>query len=137
MRDLLNGRTPIQALFLQLAADDFVWEYKLDADVHVTYLFFASHRSIHLFMLHPEVLLLDCTYKTNKFGLPLLNMVGITGVKLSFLVGCAFILSEGEEDFCWVLHYLMLHISGPPSDVVTDCDFAQLNALQHVCPSSY
>ncbi len=137
MRESLDGRTPIQALLLQFAADDFVWEYKLDTEGHVTHLFFASHRSLHLFLLYPEVLLLDCTYKTNRFGMPLLNMVGITGVKLSFLVGCAFIQSEGEEDFCWVLECLLSHISSPPGVVVTDCDFALLNALQRAFPSSH
>jgi hypothetical protein len=137
MRESLNGRTPIQALLSQLTADDFVSEFKLDAENHVTHLFFASHRALHLFMLYPEVLLLDCTYKTNRFGLPLLNMVGMSGVKLSFLVGCAFIQSEGEEDFRWVLECLLLHTNFSPGIVVTDCDFALMNALQHVFPSSY
>jgi hypothetical protein len=86
-------------LLSQFAADDFVREYQVDAIGHVTHLFFASQQSLHLFELYPEVLLLDCTYQTNRYGLPLLNMVGMTGVKLSFLVGCAFLPSESEKDF--------------------------------------
>jgi hypothetical protein len=91
MCEALRGQTSIQALLSQSAADDFVREYQLDANGHVTHLFFASRLSLHLFLLYPEVLLLDCSYQTNRYGLPLLNMVGITGVKLSFLVGCAFL----------------------------------------------
>jgi hypothetical protein len=34
-RNSLNGRTPIQALLTQFAADEIVSEYQLDADGHV------------------------------------------------------------------------------------------------------
>ncbi len=136
-RELLNGLTPIQALLSQLAADDFVWEYQLDSDRRVTHLFFAYRRSLRLYSLYPEVLLLDCTYKTNRYGLPLLNMVGMTGVKLSFLVGCAFLRSESEEDFQWALRNVATHLSVPPGVVVTDCDYALMNALEHIFPSAY
>jgi hypothetical protein len=42
MREALRGQTSIQALLSQFAADDFVQEYQLDANGHVTHLFFAS-----------------------------------------------------------------------------------------------
>ncbi len=136
-RESLNAQTPIQALLREFAADDFVHEYQLDTDGHVTHLFFASRRSLHLFLLYPEVLLLDCTYQTNRYGLPLLNMVGMTGVKLSFLVACAFLRSESEEDYRWVLERLALHIPSSPGVVVTDCDHALMNALGGVFPASF
>ncbi len=101
------------------------------------HLFFASQQSLHLFELYPEVLLLDCTYPTNRYGLPLINMVGMTGVKLSFLVGCAFLPSESEEDFDCVLEMLASHLPLSPGVVVTDCDYALMNALNSVFPSSY
>jgi hypothetical protein len=137
MRESLDGQTPIQALLSQLVADDFVWDYQLDSDQHVTHPFFASRSSLHLFSLHPEVLLLDCTYQTNRCGLSLLNMVGVTGVKISFLVGCAFLQSETEQDFRWVLEMLAMHVVSFPGVVVTDCDFALMNALAHVFPQSF
>jgi hypothetical protein len=59
-------------------------------------------------------------------------MVGMTGVKLSFLVGCAFLLSESEKDFVWVLEMLASHLPLPPGVVVTDCDYALMNALKLV-----
>ncbi len=70
----------------------------------------ASRCSLHLFALYPEVLILDCTYKINRYGLPLFNMFGMTGVKLSFLVGCAFIRLESEENFQWALRDLAKRI---------------------------
>ncbi len=137
LRESLNGRMPIEALLSQLTAEDFVLDYELDTDRHVTHLFFASRRCLYLFSLYPEVLLLDCTYQTNRYGLPLLNMVGITGVKLSFLVGSAFLQSEMEQDFRWVLEKLLLHIDSVPGVVITDCGFVLMNALATVFPQSF
>ncbi len=112
-------------------------EYRLVALGHATHLFYAYRHCLHLFTLYPEVLLLDCTYQTNRYDLPLLNMVGMTGVKLSFLVGCALLRAETEEDYGWVLEQLAMHIASPPGIVVTGCDFALMNALEHVFPLSY
>jgi histone-lysine N-methyltransferase SETD2 len=42
------------------------------------------------------VFLLDCMYKTNKFDMPLLNMVGITSTYATFNVGFAFLHAENE-----------------------------------------
>jgi hypothetical protein len=116
--------------------DDFVSEHKLDTDNHVTHLFFASRQSLDLYHCYPEVLLLDCTYNTNKYGLPLLNVVGITGINSTFLVCCAFVKSEGEDDFHWVLQKLSSYVSLSPGVVVTDCDYALMNVLNHVFPTS-
>ncbi len=44
IRESLNGRMLIQA-------DNFVWEYKLDSEDCVMQLFFASHHSLHLYLL--------------------------------------------------------------------------------------
>ncbi len=132
----LAGRTPIQSLLANFAMDDFVSEHKLDTDNHVTHLFFASRQSLDLYHCYPEVLLLDCTYNTNKYGLPLLNVVGITGINSTFLVCCAFVKSEGEDDFHWVLQKLSSYVSLSPGVVVTDCDYALMNVLNHVFPTS-
>ncbi len=126
----------MQALLSNFVDDDFVCEFQLDAEGHVTHLFFAARCSLNLFLQYFEVLLLDCTYQNNRYGLPLLNMVKMTGVKLSFLVGCAFIASKSESDFSWVLLKLELHVQSPPGVVVTDCDYALMNALAHVLPMS-
>jgi hypothetical protein len=68
MREALRGQTSIQALLSQFAADDFMWEYQLDVNGHATHLFFSSRQSLHLFLLYPEVLLLDFTYQTNHYS---------------------------------------------------------------------
>ncbi len=95
----LNGRTPILSLLTEFAPDDFVSQHMLDIENRMTHLFFASRESLWLYNLYPHVSLLDCTYKTKKYVLSLLNIVGITGVKTSLFVCCSFIPSESEANF--------------------------------------
>jgi hypothetical protein len=136
-REMLGGLIPVQFLFRQFNVNDYVWEYKTDAENPVTHLVFASHKSLSLFMSFPEVLLLDCTYQTNRFGMPLLNMVGVANVSTSFHVDFSFIESEAEDDYRWVLEQLPKHLNCTPGNVVTDCDQALSNALSYVFPDSY
>ncbi len=132
----LAGQTPIQALFSQLSANDFEWEYLTSEAGNVTHLFFAPMSSIDLVEFYPEVVLLDCTYKTNRFGLPLLNIIGITGLGTSFYLAFAFLRAEAEKDFTWALEQLAKIIPHAPNVIVTDRDLALMNALQVVFPDS-
>ena len=43
-------------------------------------LVFAHPRIAEIYKEKPDIVLMDCTYKTNKFGLPLLCFVTITRV---------------------------------------------------------
>ncbi len=99
--DALAGRTPIQALVQEFQVEDFVYAYKTDSIGHITRLFFAAHTSLSLFSRYPEVILLDCTYNTNRFHMPLLTLIGISGVDKSFYVAFASLKSDKEEDFSW------------------------------------
>jgi hypothetical protein len=58
-----------------------------------------KHRK--LFDQNPELLIVDSTYKTNRFNMPLLNMVGITPTHKSFFAGSCFLPSEIEDSFIW------------------------------------
>ena len=76
--EALGGRTSIQALIEELEEENFIWKVETDTGNHVTHLLFAARKAVALFEAYPEVLLLDCTYQTNKFKMPLLN--GLTGL---------------------------------------------------------
>lgn len=67
---------------------------------------FAHPRSLQYVKNYPEVLLLDCTYKTNKFKMPLLDIVGVDACQRSFCIAFSFLSGEEEEDFTWVLMQL-------------------------------
>jgi len=141
-RALKQGpRTTIQALIEDLQDETWYSQYQTDPNSNVVKrVFFAYQKSINLFKNFPEVLLMDCTYNTNRFNMPLYTITGITSTSRSFTIGMAFLGGEKFEEFQWVLRQLQLlyqkiHLKAPCS-IVTDCDLALMNAIKLVFPSS-
>ncbi len=75
-------------------------------DGRVTAVLFVHPDSLAYLRTYPELLLLDCTYKTNKYGMPLLDIIGVDAVQRSFCIAFAFLSSEIEEDYTWALERL-------------------------------
>ena len=59
--------------------------------------------AIKLWKANPDCLLLDCTYKTNRFNMPLLNICGVTGNNKTPQFALCFLSGEKEEDYQWAL----------------------------------
>jgi hypothetical protein len=87
--------SPSQALVTHLEAEKVAgrvfFEYRRDKGGHIAMLFVANIRSVSYLNQHPNILLLDCTYKTNKFDMPLLNILGVDNIRYSFSVGFCFL----------------------------------------------
>jgi hypothetical protein len=49
---------------------------------------------------------MDCTYKTNKYKMLLLDIVGITATNATFFVGFGFIQNEQQASYDFVLRSL-------------------------------
>ena len=130
----MAGRTSIQALTKKLSTDQFHWAVEKDYTGHITYLFFAFKESLALYYAYPEVFLLDCIYKTNKFKMPLLIIVGSTSLNTSFYVAFVFLRHEQEENFCWALQYLKAAIdtSCQSAVLVIDRDLALMNIIASI-----
>lgn len=136
-RDLREGQSSIQALVDQLNAEGFWCRVRLDLNNWLTAIFFAHPDSIAYLRCNPDVLLLDCTYKTNKHGMPLLDMVGVDACERSFCIAFAFLSGETEEDYSWALQHLKtLYQRDLPSVVLTDRCLAAINAAATWFPSS-
>ncbi|KJZ68365.1 hypothetical protein HIM_12244 [Hirsutella minnesotensis 3608] len=128
-RDLREGQSSIQALVNQLNSEGFWCQVKLDSDNRLTAIFFAHPESVAYLQCNPDVLLLDCTYKTNKYEMPLLDMVGVDSCQRSFCIAFAFLSGESEEDYSWALQHLRsLYDVDLPSVVLTDRCIAAMNA---------
>lgn len=136
-RDLREGQSSIQALVDQLHNEGFWCRIRLDPDNRLTAIFFAHPDSIEYLQCNPDVLLLDCTYKTNKHAMPLLDMVGVDSCQRSFCIAFAFLSGESEEDYSWALQHLKsLYKYELPSVVLTDRCLAAMNAAADWFPSS-
>src|SRR5207248_1722038 len=102
----LAGRSPMEALIATLDRGEFHYNYRTDVLGRVTHLFFAHPKSVELLRRYPDVLLLDCTYRTNKFKMPLLNIVGTTCLDKNFHAAFCFLAKEEEGDYVWALEQL-------------------------------
>jgi len=70
-----KGLATTDALIEDLKARNIHYEVLPD-DPFIEHLFIALPESIELALQNQDVILVDNTYKTNKFDLPLLHMVG-------------------------------------------------------------
>ncbi|XP_038693779.1 uncharacterized protein LOC119991505 [Tripterygium wilfordii] len=54
----------------------------------------------------PHVLLMDVTYKTNRFRMPLFEIMGVTSTKMTFCIAFVFSQSEKKDSYTWALNCL-------------------------------
>jgi hypothetical protein len=73
----LNGNTSIDALDETMDAQGWVHDHETDNEGHLTHLFMASKECIEYARKHPDILIIDCTYKTIRFEIPLLDIISM------------------------------------------------------------
>ncbi|POW08536.1 hypothetical protein PSTT_07447 [Puccinia striiformis] len=135
----LDGKTPVEALMCILKQSNWTWDIKVDSSGSVQRLFFAHPGSIHLARVNHHVALLDATYKTNRYKLPLLHIIGQAASNRLFSIGFCFLTYEDNENYLWAVNNLKKYIWRPqrvPKVFVTDRDTALRNALEEVFPDS-
>jgi hypothetical protein len=71
-----KGLATTDALIKDLEARHIPYVIHLDKDGFTEHLFIALPESLELARQNQDVVLVDNTYKTNKFEMPLLHMVG-------------------------------------------------------------
>ncbi|KAI5410840.1 hypothetical protein KIW84_056108 [Lathyrus oleraceus] len=139
-KEIRGPRSEIQHLFKLIEDAGYVyWSRKKDDSEVVREIFWAHPDSVKLLNIFPIVLVMDSTYKTNKYRQPLFEIVGMTSTELTFAVGFAYMESEQTENFCWVLEKLKeLFVKKDmcPQVILTDRDLALMKAIEVVFPNS-
>lgn len=132
------GRTQMQFLLSKLQENEYIYFHQKDADDCVTSLFWSNPSSVELMRAFPTILLMDCTYKTNRYRFPLMQMVGVTSTDKTFSVAQSFIMGEKQENYVWVLENLkrVMDTDRLPTVIVTDRDLALMNAIEKVFPNA-
>jgi len=138
---LVRGpRTELQPLMMLLDCDNYLqWSTCHESSNIVSDIFWTHPDAVKPLNAFNIVFLMDTTYKTNKYGLPLLEIVGVTCTSLSFSVGFAFLSSEKEENVIWTLQkfkgsLLTSHVR--PEVIVCDRDLVLMNAINIVFPKA-
>jgi hypothetical protein len=106
----------------------------------LTRLFFIHPRAVDMWKQHPNVLLLDCTYKTNRFNMPLLNICAISGNNRVTQVGLVLLSGEKKGDYRWACQQLRNVMAAcsiqEPVSIVTDRELALMDSLDTLFPES-
>ena len=138
-RDKLGGLTPIEALIKQLEGPEWACDYTTDDTGHVNELFFAYDPAIKLARTYPEVVLIDATYRTNRYNMPLLHFMGVTPLGTSFSSAFCFMAAENEIQYAKAIASFIRAIYGTSSDVkikvfLTDDESELKKALSRQLP---
>ena len=127
----------MQHLMKLLEHDQYIhWHIIKDEDV-VRDIFWCHPDSVKLVNVCNLVFLIDNTYKTNRYWLPLLDFVGVTPIEMTFSAGFAYVEGERFNNLVWALQRfrdLFLKRDALPRVIVTDRDQALMNAVKAVFP---
>lgn len=136
------GRSQVQYLLSKLKEFDyFEWHRKtLDGTDIIKDIFWAHPVSLDFLRTFPRVIILDCTYKTNRYKMPLLEIVGVTSTDLTFCIAIAYLVAEKEENYMWALERLKSVLVDSevemPSVFISDRETTLINAIGFVFPES-
>ena len=92
----LNDKSLIEGLVKASTDEAYEIELVLDDGGRVTHCFFAHSAMVELTRLNNDVLVLDFIYKTNKYRLSFLHVVGSTALHTTFSAAFDFMKNENE-----------------------------------------
>src|SRR6266536_4308048 len=113
----LNKDTPITAFFKSLDnkfnnqpnGDEFFFRYHTKNSSKtggpLTHLFITSSFHTYFLIKNPEILTIDTTYKTNKFRIPLVNIIKMISINRNFYTTNIFLAGEKKEDYDIIFSY--------------------------------
>ncbi|XP_026451376.1 uncharacterized protein LOC113351646 [Papaver somniferum] len=88
---VMEGRTKMQKLLQLLDEHHYVTSNRREDSLgRVLELFWSHPDGSRLAQCFPTILLLDCTYKTNRWGMSLFHAVGVTSTTQSFTIAYCF-----------------------------------------------
>lgn len=132
----LGTRTPVEALLDELSSDEWVFDVKKDSTNRIQHLFFAHRKQVELLHANPDILLMDCTYRTNKYRLPLLHILGCTNLQSFFSAGFCFLRTETQQDYQWAISTFIAKTRMPlPRIFISDQEDALKSAILWLLPS--
>ncbi|MBW0509154.1 hypothetical protein O181_048869 [Austropuccinia psidii MF-1] len=92
----LKCRKVTDALIETLKEETFVWSAARDTARHITSLFFTHPLAIKLLHGFPHVIIMDCTYKANKYKIPLSTLLD-SAQKIRPFLGIFFLIKDESE----------------------------------------
>lgn len=111
-RETMGGRSYTQQFLHELngipGATYTLFRHNDHPDGAIERIFWSYSECIERWRENPEILSIDCTYKVNRFNMPLCQISGSTGLNTTFPIAWCLLSSEKEPDFRWMLEQLKI-----------------------------
>ncbi|XP_062119083.1 protein FAR1-RELATED SEQUENCE 5-like [Humulus lupulus] len=113
----------------------FFYKYDVDKENRLTNLLWSDRTSQVDYQLFGDCMTFDSTYKTNRYGKPLVILLGSNNHDKMCVFGAALLDNETSTTYDWVLETFLECMGGKmPSAVLTDCCKAMNKALDNIMP---
>ena len=125
----------MQQLMMLLDRDQYIHWHRLKDDNVVRDLFWSHPDAVKLTNSCNLVFLIDSTYKTNRYKLSLLDIVGVTPTGMTFFAAFAYLEGECLNNVVWSLQQfrgLFMRVDALPRVTVTDRYFSLMNVVKTV-----
>ncbi|KAI8560152.1 hypothetical protein RHMOL_Rhmol04G0233700 [Rhododendron molle] len=138
-KEQLGGLSHIGYILNELNKKQYIYDYLTNEHTNeITDILWVHPRSLELSVNFPSVLIIDATYKSNEYRIPLLEVVGITSTMKTYSLMFAYLNNETKERLIWALDTLKRWMVGQgaalPSVIVSDRDLALLGAIEICFP---
>ncbi|KAH1254706.1 hypothetical protein GmHk_04G011086 [Glycine max] len=139
-RSSIRGtNTEMQQLMMLLERDQYIHWHRMKDENVVHDLFWSHPDAVKLTNSCNLVFLIDNTYKTNRYKLSLLDIVGVTPTGMTFFA--AYVDLEGEclNNVVWALQRfqgLFMKVDALLRVIVTNRDLSLMNAVKTVFPDA-
>jgi hypothetical protein len=105
--DYTQAKGSSTARFIEHLRDDgYIYRVKVAADNTLEALFFCKPDDVQKARLYGQMVIIDATYKTNKFRLPLVNIVTVDNNLRTVRIALCFVTSEQTPSYIWVVQKL-------------------------------
>ncbi|XP_057808414.1 protein FAR1-RELATED SEQUENCE 5-like [Salvia miltiorrhiza] len=113
-----------------LSDPSFYWKVKVTDDGKLQNLFFRDSRCLTDYQHFGDVIFVDATYKTNKYDLICVPIVGINHHRMNVMFAIAFLSNEKTESYEWLFStFLESMYHREPSIIFSDQDQALMNGV--------
>ena len=139
-QEIRKGLTRAETVIKQLEELGWAYEFRQGGDARITELICIPDVSKKFLECFPEVLIMDCTYKTNRYKLPLLDIVGQTNTNSTFYAGFGLLAAEDEVHHSRAIRSMRTLLGEKLAEkikvVVSDREKALINALEIALPGA-
>jgi len=128
----------LQSLMLQVKSQfpNSLFEIEADSQNQLKNVVFSSPKMKELFLKFDDVLLMDTTFKTNKYNMSLLVIAGVNEEAKTFLIGFGALRNEETQNMQWVLSKLFHFLEKRPQIICTDSCPTLSKVIKELTPES-